>query len=81
MLYLGKSRIDLATFSLNILNHDNATHLPVSYLENKSLCFSGKVRAMKHFAGLLYDYTVFWKLKIFKVTSCVLLLAFVSISP
>ena len=53
MLYLGKSRIDLATFSLIILNHNNATYLAVSYLENKSLCFSGKVRAMKHFAGNL----------------------------
>ena len=51
-------------------------YLPCCILSvNKCLWFPGKVRAMKHFPGWLYDYTIFWKLRIFKVTSYVLLLA------
>lgn len=51
-------------------------YLPCYILSgNKCLRFSGKVRAMKHFPGWLYDDTIFWKLRIFKVTSYVLLLA------
>lgn len=51
-------------------------YLPCCILSgNKCLWFSGKVRAMEHFPEWLYDYTIFWKLRIFKVTSYVLLLA------
>lgn len=61
-------------------------YLPCCILSgNKCLWFSGKVRAMEHFPEWLYDYTVFGKLRIFKVTSYVLLLAvslfFFFISP
>lgn len=51
-------------------------YLPCCILSgNKCLWFPGKVRALEHFPEWLYDYTIFWKLRIFKVTSYVLLLA------